>query len=121
MAQWKCIERCGACCYLEPRERPDLGEYLPPEDLQLYLSMVGPDGWCKNYDKTDRRCKIYSDRPWFCRVESKTFETMFEVSESELNEFAIDCCHEQISSVYGDRSLEMHRYQREVGLNIEMP
>ena len=121
MAQWKCIERCGACCYLEPRERPDLEEYLPPEDLQRYLSMVGPDGWCTNYDKGSRQCKIYSDRPWFCRVEAKTFEAMFDVPESELNEFAIDCCNEQISSVYGDRSLEMHRYQREVGLDLELP
>ena len=44
MATWRCIKQCGACCNLDPSDRPDLEEYLPPEQLAVYLSMVGLDG-----------------------------------------------------------------------------
>jgi len=40
MANWKCIKNCGACCQLNPDERPDLEEYLTPAQLSQYLSMV---------------------------------------------------------------------------------
>ncbi|MEM9772410.1 MAG: YkgJ family cysteine cluster protein [Cyanobacteria bacterium P01_D01_bin.73] len=119
MAEWKCIEKCGACCYLEPSDRPDLDAYLPPKDFQHYLSMVGEDGWCINFDRDKRRCKIYSDRPWFCRVDAQTFKEMFAIPESEMDEFAIECCYEQIGTVYGDRSPEMERYCEEVDLSVE--
>jgi len=46
MANWKCIKNCGACCQLNPDERPDLEEYLTPAQLSQYLSMVGEEGWC---------------------------------------------------------------------------
>lgn len=118
MATWQCIKGCGACCHLDPSERPDLEDYLEPEDLLLYLSMVGPDGWCVNYDQLNRECTVYDDRPWFCRVQADTFQRMFEIDPAELNEFAIDCCREQISGVYGDLSLEMHRFDRAVGLDL---
>eukprot|EP00953_Heterococcus_sp_UTEX-ZZ885_P000399 744-Heterococcus_DN1.PRE.3 len=81
---WACIQGCGACCYLQPSERPDLevqqyigncvtycftaAEWLPEESLALYKSMVADDGWCKHYDKTNRACTIYEDRPYFCKV-----------------------------------------------------
>ncbi|HBK65262.1 MAG TPA: YkgJ family cysteine cluster protein, partial [Cyanobacteria bacterium UBA11166] len=45
MATWLCVKQCGACCHLDPAERPELADYLSPEDLQLYLSMVGEGGW----------------------------------------------------------------------------
>ncbi|MEB3274412.1 MAG: YkgJ family cysteine cluster protein [Prochlorothrix sp.] len=116
MATWHCIEHCGACCHLDPRDRPELDTYLPPEDLQLYLSLVGEDGWCINFDPDSRRCRIYDDRPWFCRVEAEGYGAMFGIQPDELNDFAIDCCVEQIEGVYGDRSLEALRFQRTVGL-----
>jgi len=84
MATWRCVKQCGACCHLDPTERPDLEEYLSSEELALYLSMVGEGGWCVNL--------------------------------AELNDFAIDCCRQQIEGVYGDRSLEMLRFDREVGI-----
>lgn len=118
MATWQCIKGCGACCHLDPNERPDLESYLEPEDLLLYLSMVGPDGWCMNYDQLNRECTIYDDRPWFCRVQVETFQRMFEIEPAELNDFAIECCRDQISGVYGDLSLEMHRFDRAVGLTL---
>lgn len=41
MANWKCIKMCGACCHLDPEERPGLEEYLTPSELSIYLSLVG--------------------------------------------------------------------------------
>jgi uncharacterized protein len=116
MSTWCCVKQCGACCYLEPSERPDLDIYLTTAQLEQYLSLVGDDGWCINFDHTDRVCRIYDNRPRFCRVEPETFQEMFAIPPEELNDFAIDCCHEQIEDVYGDRSPEMIRFDREIGL-----
>jgi hypothetical protein len=41
---------------------------------------------------------------------------MYGVEPSDLNDFAIYCCRVQIDGVYGDRSLEMLRFEQEVGL-----
>ncbi|MGB3756460.1 MAG: YkgJ family cysteine cluster protein [Rivularia sp. (in: cyanobacteria)] len=114
MATWQCVKRCGACCYLEPAERPEIEEYLTPEELEKYLSMVGADGWCINYDHENRECSIYADRPRFCRVEPEVFKDLFDIEPEELNDFAIECCHQQIESVYGDRSFEMMRFDKAV-------
>ncbi len=116
MATWQCVKQCGACCHLDPADRPDLDEYLEPADLELYLSLVGDDGWCINFDRHTRECRIYANRPSFCRVEAATFETMYGIEPDELNEFAIDCCRQQIEGVYGDRSLEMLRFDGVVGI-----
>jgi hypothetical protein len=115
MATWGCVKQCGACCHLDPADRPDLDEYLTPDELQLYLSMVGEGGWCVNFDHAARECRIYTDRPRFCRVQSDVFEDLYGVEPEELNDFAIECCREQIEGVYGDRSLEMIRFNSEVG------
>ncbi len=115
MATWKCVKQCGACCNLDPADRPDIEEYLLPNELELYLSMVGEGGWCINYDRATRECKIYSNRPRFCRVEPEIFQDMYGIEPEELNDFAIECCREQIEGVYGDRSLEMLRFDRAVG------
>jgi hypothetical protein len=115
MATWKCVKQCGACCHLDPEERPEIAEYLTPEELELYLSMVGEGGWCVNYDHLRRECKIYPHRPRFCRVEPEIFWDMYGIEPEEVNDFAIECCEQQISGVYGDRSLEMVRFSREIG------
>lgn len=115
MATWQCMKQCGACCNLEPADRPDLDHYLTPDELNLYLSLVGADGWCINYDQVSRECRIYDDRPRFCRVEPEVFQDLYGVEPEELNEFAIACCQQQIEGVYGDRSLELIRFQRETG------
>ncbi|MEL6440551.1 MAG: YkgJ family cysteine cluster protein [Cyanobacteria bacterium J06621_8] len=103
---------CGACCNLTPEERPDLDQYLSPEDLELYLSMVGEDGWCINYSHEQRQCQIYEQRPRFCRVHPDTFQEMYDVDPREFDEFAIACCQEQIAGVYGDESSEFELYNR---------
>jgi Fe-S-cluster containining protein len=117
MTTWQCVQTCGACCFLAPDERPDLAEYLTAEQLNLYLSLVGEDGWCLNYDKDSRTCRIYEQRPDFCRVTAHTFEAMFGIAGDDLNEFAIDCCHEHIEDIYGAHSPEMQRFDQAVGLS----
>ncbi len=115
MSNWQCVKQCGACCHLDPEYRPDLDEYLNPDELELYLSMVGEDGWCMNYDHNTRECRIYPDRPRFCRVEPDVFEDMYSINSEDLNDFAIECCQQQIEGVYGERSLEMLRFNQTVG------
>ena len=67
---WQCISGCGACCRLDPEERGEAIEALDADQRELYLSMVGPDGWCIHFDTGGRRCRIYEQRPDFCRVEN---------------------------------------------------
>ncbi len=76
--------------------------------------MVGEDGWCINYDHDNRECTIYEDRPQFCRVKPDVFEIMYDVPQEEFNEFAIDCCHQQIEAMYGEESTEMSDYKEQV-------
>jgi Fe-S-cluster containining protein len=115
MASWQCIKQCGACCHLDPDERPDLEEYLSPEELGLYLSMVSEGGWCVNLDQQRKECTIYPNRPRFCRVEAEIFQDMYGIEPEELNDFAIDCCRQQIEAVYGDQSLESLRFDQALG------
>ena len=114
MENWRCIKLCGACCHLDPTERPDLEEYLSPTELEEYLNLVGEDGWCINFDQETRECRIYDDRPRFCRVKPDIFADLYGVTAPEFNDFAIQCCLEQIEAVYGDDSIEMSRYQQAV-------
>lgn len=117
MEKWQCIKRCGACCQLEPDERPDLAHYLTPEELTQYLSLVGEGGWCIHFDHDRRECTIYEQRPRFCRVQEDTFTQMYGIKPEELNDFAIDCCFQQIESVYGCKSEEMTRYNQAITEN----
>ena len=114
--KWQCVSNCGACCNLTPEDRPGLSEYLESEELELYMSMVGKDGWCINYDRHTRKCQIYDLRPRFCRVDPDIFAKMYGVEKTEFNEFAIACCQQQISGVYGEDSPELAKYKLEVGI-----
>lgn len=118
MATWQCVKNCGACCHLDPSDRPELDEYLEPDELALYLSLVGEDGWCIHFNQDTRECQVYEKRPNFCRVRADTFGQMFGIEPEELNDFAIECCREQIEGVYGDRSLESLRFEREIGFSL---
>jgi len=118
MTTWQCIRGCGACCYLDPSERPDLEDYLSWQELSLYLSMVKEDGWCIHFDRSSRLCQIYEQRPSFCRARPDTFERLYGVAKADFDEFAIACCHEHIDSVYGETSKEKLRYTWEVGLPL---
>ena len=79
--QWQCISQCGACCRLAPEERPEALEALNDEDQATYLAMVGKDGWCIHYDSGGRRCRIYDERPRFCRV--RNMDQLFGVEPDQ--------------------------------------
>ena len=114
MPTWHCVKQCGACCHLDPSDRPELDEYLAPNELELYLSLVGADGWCIHFDQQTRECQIYDQRPRFCRVQADVFQDLYGVEPEELNDFAIDCCQQQIEAVYGEDSSEMQRFEQVV-------
>ncbi|ACK70956.1 protein of unknown function UPF0153 [Gloeothece citriformis PCC 7424] len=115
MTTWRCVTQCGACCHLQPGDRPELEDYLTPEELRQYLSLVGEDGWCVHFDHSSRKCTIYEQRPLFCRVTPENFKRMYAVEAEEFNEFAIDCCQQQIEAVYGEESPEIDHYNQEIG------
>ncbi|MDB9315687.1 YkgJ family cysteine cluster protein [Spirulina sp. CS-785/01] len=121
MKTWRCMENCGACCHLDPRDRPDLDHYLTPAELDLYLSFVGEDGWCIHFDPKTRQCRIYEQRPRFCRVQPEIFEQMYGIPKEDFEEFAIDCCDQQISGVYGHRSPKRQQYKQLVGFQGSQP
>lgn len=110
--KWQCIQHCGACCRLCPEERQEALDALTPEQQQQYLSMVGEDGWCIHYDSGGRRCRIYEDRPLFCRVSA--LSALFDVAEDDFDPFAIACCQQQIRSNYGGRSGVMRKFNRSI-------
>lgn len=119
MATWQCVKNCGACCELSPADRPDLADYLSPSELSLYISMVGKDGWCIHYDKDQRLCTIYDERPSFCRVQTDTFARLYNIDPNELNDFAIECCEQQIEGIYGNMSPEMVRFYQAIGIDTQ--
>ncbi|MBD0337620.1 MAG: YkgJ family cysteine cluster protein, partial [Cyanobacteria bacterium Co-bin13] len=47
------------------------------------------------------------------------FKTLYGVEAKELNEFAIDCCEQQIEGVYGVDSEELEHFWAAVGLEAE--
>jgi hypothetical protein len=107
---WSCISGCGACCRLDPEQRSEALEALAPDQRELYLSMVGPDGWCRHFNTGSRTCRIYADRPGFCRVGA--LAQLFAVPDDEGEDFAIACCRQQIRQEYGGRSTVMRRFER---------
>ncbi|MCS5691647.1 YkgJ family cysteine cluster protein [Cyanobium sp. FGCU-6] len=112
MKHWRCISGCGACCRLDPSLRSEALEALSPEQRMLYLSMVGPDGWCVHFDTGGRRCRIYDLRPDFCRVEN--LMRLFGAEGDDANALAIACCTEQIRCEDGGRGRVMRRFRRAI-------
>ena len=109
MKSWTCIENCGACCKCNLDERIDLADKLNDQDITLINSMTANDGWCKNLDRTNKKCLIYETRPHFCRVTE--FSTAFRGYLKSGDKFLIDCCKQHISSNYGYQSKEMKTFK----------
>jgi hypothetical protein len=107
---WSCVSACGACCRLDPAQRPEALEALTPGQRSTYLAMVGADGWCIHFDTGGRRCRIYAERPEFCRVEK--LADLFAVPLPQQEAFAIACCRQQIRVEYGGKSSELKRFER---------
>ncbi|CAL5351222.1 hypothetical protein CsSME_00038530 [Camellia sinensis var. sinensis] len=114
--RWKCVEDCGACCKLEkgPSFATPEEIFQDPSDVQLYRSLIGPDGWCINFDKTSRTCSIYPDRPYFCRVEPEIFQTLYGIDKKRFNKEACSCCRDTIKVVYGSKSKELDNFNHAI-------
>ncbi len=112
MNSWCCVENCGACCRFDLTERDDLSRVLTNKDIALINSMTRNDGWCKYFDKSNKKCMIYDSRPHFCRVNkfSKTLKGYWKNGD----EFLIDCCKQHISSIYGKKSSQMKTFKAAV-------
>ncbi|MFM7361504.1 MAG: YkgJ family cysteine cluster protein [Cyanobium sp.] len=113
---WRCISGCGACCRLDPELRPEALDALSDEQRRLYLSMVGEDGWCIHFDTGGRRCRIYEDRPDFCRVANLVglFADGEGAAGHDADGLAIRCCTQQIRSEWGGRGRVMRRFLRAI-------
>ena len=112
MKSWSCIENCGACCHFDLDERDGLSKALSSEDIALINSMKRKDGWCKYFDKTSKKCKIYESRPHFCSVNK--FSKSFKGYLKNGDKFLIDCCTEHISSIYGRKSKQIKAFSAAV-------
>lgn len=108
--RWRCIQGCGACCRLDPSLRQEAIELLDDQQRQVYLSMVGADGWCIHYDTGGQRCRVYANRPDFCRV-ANLMERL-GVAGAGANDLAISFCQQQIRSETGGRGKVMRRFLR---------
>ena len=109
MKSWSCIENCGACCRFDLEERDNLSGILSSKDIALINSMTRNDGWCKYFNKSNKKCMIYESRPHFCRVNE--FSKEFKGYLKNGDKFLIDCCTQHISFVYGRKSKEMKAFK----------
>ncbi|XP_059305681.1 uncharacterized protein LOC132057212 [Lycium ferocissimum] len=109
---WQCVKNCGACCKLEKGPNFPSAEEIfdDPSDVELFNSLVGSDGWCIHFDKSTRKCSIYADRPYFCRVEPDIFETLYGIEKKKFNKEACSCCIDTIKAVYGSSSKELENF-----------
>ncbi|KAI5586053.1 hypothetical protein BDE02_06G186600 [Populus trichocarpa] len=83
-----------------------------PSDIELYKSLIGPDGWCIHYEKSTRKCSIYPDRPYFCRVEPDIFESLYGITKKKFNKEACGSCRDTIKEIYGSHSKELDNFNR---------
>ena len=109
MHSWSCIENCGACCRFDLNERGNLSKVLDKKDINLINSMTRNDGWCKHFNKSNKKCMIYESRPHFCRVNK--FSKSFKEYLKKGDKFLIACCKQHISSIYGTRSNQMKDFK----------
>ncbi|EYU38495.1 hypothetical protein ABFS82_12G136700 [Erythranthe guttata] len=113
---WQCIQNCGACCKLDkgPSFPSPEEVFDEPSDIELYKSLVGEDGWCIHYDKSSRKCSIYNERPYFCRVEPEIFHTLYGIDPKKFNKEACSCCVDTIKAVHGTESQELENFNNAI-------
>ena len=63
---------CGLCCQIQGAIK-QLGPLsgVSKELAELAASLDRGDGTCRNYEESSRKCKIYDDRPYLCRVKEQ--------------------------------------------------
>lgn len=115
--KWQCVGGCGACCKLDKGLAFPTPEEIfddNPSHLQLYKSLIGPDGWCIHYEHATRTCSIYADRPSFCRVKPDVFEKLYGIPERRFNKEACSFCKDTITAIYGSNSEELKNFNRTI-------
>ncbi|KAK4772978.1 hypothetical protein SAY87_027997 [Trapa incisa] len=109
---WRCVDGCGACCKLD--KGPDFASpeeiFENPKDVELYRSMVGTDGWCIHFEKSTRKCSIYPDRPYFCRVTPENFQSLYGIGKKNFNREACASCRDSIKAIYGSNAEELENF-----------
>ena len=108
--KWRCIKGCGACCRLAPAERTEAIQALTPSQQQIYFSLVNSDGWCRHYDTSQQKCKVYENRPEFCKFEWLAHQ--IGLTNENKDSFGIKFCREHIKSIYGGKSHILKRFNR---------
>lgn len=112
--QWQCVENCGACCKLD--KGPDFPSpeeiFEDPSDIEKFKSLIGHDGWCIHFEKATRKCSIYADRPYFCRVEPDVFLELYGIEKKKFNREACSCCIDTIKAIYGSKSEELDNFNQ---------
>ncbi|KAI9121897.1 hypothetical protein K1719_006586 [Acacia pycnantha] len=113
---WRCVEGCGACCKLQkgPSFASPEEIFTDPSDVELYKSLIGPDGWCVHFQKSTRTCSIYADRPYFCRVEPDIFESLYGIRRKKFNKEACSSCRDTIKAIYGSHSEELRNFNNSI-------
>lgn len=113
---WRCVENCGACCKLDkgPSFVTPEEVFDDPADIELYRSMIGPDGWCVHFEKSTRKCSIYPDRPYFCRVEEDVFKSLYGIDKKKFNKEACSFCRDTIKAIYGSNSKELDDFNHAI-------
>ncbi|KAL2481479.1 hypothetical protein Adt_34445 [Abeliophyllum distichum] len=113
---WQCVQNCGACCKLDKGPAFPYPEEIfeDPSDVELYKSLIGPDGWCIHYEKSTRKCSIYADRPYFCRVEPGIFEELYGIDKKKFQKEACSSCVDTIKAVYGLQSKELDNFNHAI-------
>ncbi|XP_010259976.1 PREDICTED: uncharacterized protein LOC104599228 [Nelumbo nucifera] len=113
---WRCAQGCGACCKLDkgPSFATPEEIFEDPSDIQLYRSLIGTDGWCIHFEKITRTCSIYSDRPYFCRVEPDIFQALYGIDKKRFNKEACSFCQDTIKAIYGSHSKELDNFNRTI-------
>ena len=112
MKSWTCIEDCGACCKFDLEDREYIYNLLSKNDIKLIKSMTDKEGWCKNLDKKNKKCLIYEERPYFCRVD--TFSKNFKEYHKKGDSFLINCCKDHIGTIYGQKSSKMKEFKKSI-------
>ena len=109
---WKCINNCGACCRLDPKERVDAISLLTEDQQRIYFDLIDDQGWCKHLDKASKKCTIYETRPDFCHV--SFINAIYDIDKMNKTSFSISNCRSHIKSIYGKRSKLIRRYERAI-------
>ncbi|XP_057741887.1 uncharacterized protein LOC130960491 isoform X1 [Arachis stenosperma] len=89
-------------------------QWVHPALYKHYKSLIGLDGWCIHYEKITRKCSIYSERPYFCRVEPEIFDSLYGISKKKFNKEACSCCRDTIKAIYGPNSKELHNFNNSI-------